>query len=70
MLAALAVSTASRRRGLKSGLPPPSRAATVISRISLVQWAPRRASVTAFLRLIWDHLLCPATNSLRSAGLG
>jgi hypothetical protein len=52
MLAALALSTASRRRGLKFGSPPPERAATVISRISLVNCAPRLASVTAFFRLI------------------
>jgi hypothetical protein len=31
----------------------------------LVQLAARRWSVTAFFRLIWDHLLCPAIGHLR-----
>src|SRR5690606_24722199 len=60
MFAAFAVSTARRSRGLKLGSPPPSRAATVISRISLVNMWPRFASFAAFLRLICAHLLCPA----------
>jgi len=60
MFADLAESTASRRRGFISGSPPPSLAATVSSRMILLQAAARRWSVTAFLRLIDDHLLCPA----------
>src|ERR1700749_4427636 len=45
--------------GLPSGSPPPSRAATVIARASLVKCWPRRASTTAFLCLIECHLECP-----------
>src|SRR5215210_4932160 len=45
--------------GLPSGSPPPSRAATVIARASLVNCLPRLASVAAFLCLIADHLECP-----------
>ncbi len=60
--AALAVSTPRRRRALNSTLPPPSFAATVISRMSLVKSAPLLASFTPFLRLIFDHLLWPATS--------
>src|SRR5437868_12608296 len=51
--------TASARGGLPSGSPPPSRAATVIARASLVKCWPRRASTTAFLCLIECHLECP-----------
>jgi hypothetical protein len=61
MFAAFAVSMASRSRGLMPGSPPPARAATVISRISLVKCCAALASLTAFLRLICAHLLCPAT---------
>src|SRR5690348_5270545 len=60
MFSALAASIAVRRRALPAGSPPPCLAAIVISRISLVKSAPRRASVTAFLRLICFHLLWPA----------
>src|SRR5919107_6377734 len=60
MLTALAASMAVRRRGLPPGSPPPLLAATVISRMTLVQEEARRASVTAFLRLICFHLLWPA----------
>src|SRR5690606_25038636 len=60
MFAALAVSIASRNRGLNAGSPPPARAATVISRISFVNIEPRFASLAAFLRLICAHLLWPA----------
>src|SRR5437016_9475813 len=45
---------------LPAGSPPPSRAATWIARASFVNSAPRRASVTAFLCLIWAHLEWPA----------
>jgi hypothetical protein len=44
---ALALSMAVRSRGLPSGSPPPALAATVISRMSLVNSAPRFASVAA-----------------------
>src|SRR3954468_14487040 len=44
---------------LLSGSLPPSRAATVIARASLVKCWPRRASTTAFLCLIEAHLECP-----------
>src|SRR4051812_19938861 len=64
MLTALAASMAVLRRGLPPGSPPPLRAATVISRITLVQEEARLASVIAFLRLICFHLLCPAMAEL------
>src|SRR5687767_12897614 len=64
MLTALAASIAVRRRGLPPGSPPPALAATVISRITLVQDEARRESVTAFLRLICFHLLWPAMAEL------
>src|SRR3954447_4566129 len=71
MLTALAASIAVRRRGLPPGSPPPLRAATVISRITLVQDEARLASVIAFFRLICFHLLWPAmsrTPSKRRVG--
>src|SRR3954452_18173157 len=52
--------TASARRGLPSGSPPPSLAATVIARASFVKSLPRRESTIAFLCLIPAHLECPA----------
>ena len=58
--ASLAFWTALARVALASGSPPPSRAATVIARASLVKCWPRRASTTAFLCLIWAHLEWPA----------
>src|SRR5919112_5928488 len=61
---ALAASIAVRRRGLPPGSPPPLRAATVISRMTLVQDEARLASVIAFLRLICFHLLWPAIAEL------
>src|SRR5690348_10650670 len=68
MLTALAASIAVRSRGLPPGSPPPLLAATVISRMTLVQDEARRASVTAFLRLICFHLLWPAMAELLAAG--
>ena len=56
MLAARALSTARRRRGFAAGSGPPSLAAVAISRISLVNTLPRRASAAPFFRLIVDHL--------------
>src|SRR3954452_21900330 len=64
MLTAFAASMAVRSRGLPPGSPPPLRAATVISRITLVQEEARLASVMAFLRLICFHLLWPAMAEL------
>src|SRR3989338_1756494 len=55
-----ALSVANRSQELVLGSPPPLRAATVISRMSLVKTLPRTASVLAFLCLILAHLLCPA----------
>ena len=42
--------------GLPSVSPPPSRAATVIARASLLKSLPRLASAAPFLCLIEDHL--------------
>ena len=47
---------ASASEGLPSGSPPPSRAATVIARVSLVKSAPRLASTAFFRCLIEAHL--------------
>src|SRR6476619_6297140 len=52
------------RAGLPSGSPPPSRAATVIARASLVKSLPRLASAAPFLCLIEDHFECPDTASI------
>src|SRR5690554_3099137 len=60
MLLESALSTAVRRRGLSAGSGPPSRAATVSSRISLLKILPRLASWAALRCLILDHLLWPA----------
>src|SRR5918994_279308 len=49
---------------LPSGSGPPSRAATMIARANLEKSCPRLASVAPFFRLIWAHLLCPATHRL------
>src|SRR5688572_23760725 len=70
MFAARAVSMARRRRGFPAGSPPPALAATVISRMILVQLAARRLSVSAFLCLICFHLLCPAIGHLRGSSRG
>src|SRR3954464_2310916 len=58
--ASLAFCTASASEGLPSMSPPPSLAATVIARASLVNSLPRRESTIAFLCLIPAHLECPA----------
>src|SRR5947209_5513969 len=50
---------ASRRRKLAWGSPAPWRAATVISRVSLVNNCPRLLSVISFLCLMVAHLECP-----------
>jgi hypothetical protein len=59
MLCARAVVTAVRKRGLALMSPPPIRAATVISLISLVKILPRLESLSAFLCLIVLHLEWP-----------
>ena len=60
MFWSIALSIARRSRGLADASPPPSRAATVISRISRVKTLPRFASAAAFLCLMFAHLLWPA----------
>src|SRR5450759_3883342 len=55
-----ALSIARRRRGLPSGSPPPSRAATVISLINRVKFLPRLASCLPLRCWMFAHLLCPA----------
>src|SRR2546426_1464017 len=69
MFSDLAASIAVRSRALPSGSPPPCLAAMVISRISRVNSAPRRASATAFFRLICFHLLWPAIRTPRVPNL-
>src|SRR5437660_7506414 len=64
MLASRAASTAERSRALWSGSPPPVRAATVTSRMSLVKSAPLVAPIASFLRLIFVHRLWPDISSL------
>src|SRR6187431_274361 len=61
MLAALAVATASRRRGLAERSPPPWRAATMISRMTRVHTLPRFSSWRPLRCWMFAHLLCPAT---------
>ena len=53
--ASRAFCTAVARVGLPSVSPPPSRAATVIARASLLKSLPRLASAAPFLCLIEDH---------------
>src|SRR3954463_13463864 len=65
--ACLAFSMAVASAALPAGSPPPSRAATVIARASLVKSWPRLASVAAFLCLIEDHLECPDMGAIVGA---
>src|SRR3954469_4872288 len=51
--------TAVASAALPSVSPPPSRAATVIARASLLKSLPRLASAAPFLCLIDDHFECP-----------
>jgi len=51
-----ALRIASPSAGLPTGSPPPSRAATMIARVSLEKCLPRRESTIAFLCLIEAHL--------------
>src|SRR5687768_11262939 len=55
-----AFSRARRNRGLPAGSPPPSRAATVISRMRRVKILPRFASARSFRCLTLAHRLWPA----------
>src|SRR6266702_2139185 len=57
--ASLALRTAFSSVALAAGSPPPSRAATLIARVSFENCAPRRESTTAFLCLMLAHLECP-----------
>src|SRR6188508_1564681 len=54
-----AFSIAFWRAMLPPGSGPPSRAATMIARVSFEKSCPRFASVAPFFRLIDAHLLCP-----------
>ena len=55
---------AKRSRKLASGLLPPWRTATIISRESLVKSEPRLASASPLVCLIFAHLECPDMASL------
>src|SRR4051812_6054064 len=66
--ASLAFCTASASDGFPSTSPPPSRAATVMARASLVKCWPRRASTIAFLCLIDAHLEWPDMVARRLPG--
>src|SRR6201997_4755327 len=57
--AARAFSIAFWSARLPAGSGPPSRAATMIARVSFEKSLPRFASAAPFLCLIDDHLLCP-----------
>src|ERR1041385_4386857 len=59
MLTALASAMAVLRRGFESGSPPPMRAATAISLISLVKSLPLFASAAPFLCLMVAHFEWP-----------
>ena len=56
---ALAPSMAARRRGFRSGSPPPLLAASMISWAKRAKTLPFLASSLALTYLILDHLLCP-----------
>ena len=57
--ASRAFSIAFWRAMFPPGSGPPSRAATMIARVSFEKSWPRFASVAPFFRLIDAHLLCP-----------
>src|ERR671932_402890 len=59
----LAFWMASYSVGLPAGSPPPVRAATSMFLISLANILPRRASMTAFSRLVVAHLEWPDMGS-------
>jgi hypothetical protein len=56
MFAALALSIASRRRGLADASPPPSRAATMMSRMTRVHTLPRFSSCRPLRCWMLAHL--------------
>src|SRR4051795_3226952 len=68
--ASLAFCTASASEAFPTRSPPPSLAATVIARASLVKSLPRRAATIALLCLIPAHLECPAMNARLPGGHG
>src|SRR5436190_21869918 len=57
--ASRALSTAFWSARFPPGSGPPSRAATMIARVSFEKSCPRLASAAPFFRLICAHLLCP-----------
>src|SRR5215831_9616270 len=59
MFASRAAEIAARRRALPDGSPPPRRAATVISLISLEKSFPLLAPIASFWRLILVQRLWP-----------
>src|SRR4030067_979956 len=59
IFSALAARTAARSLGLALISPPPKRAATIISLMTLVKSFPRLASAAPFFRLIVLHFECP-----------
>src|SRR4051812_37144273 len=63
MFASRAARTAVRNRALCSASPPPFRAATVTSRMSLVKSTPLVAPIASFLRLIFVQRLWPDMKS-------
>src|SRR5258707_1080316 len=68
--ASRAFCTASASEGLPSMSPPPSFAATVTARASLVKSLPRLESTIAFLCLIEAHLECRDTPRILVAPQG
>src|SRR5690606_32455470 len=70
ILAAVPLSQAMRKRGLVLGSAPPARAATVISRMILVQSLPRFASWRPLRCWMFAHLLCPAIKFPQIAEIG
>src|SRR5262245_9914800 len=67
MLAERALSTASRKRALESGSPPPIRAAVAISRIVVGKTVARLWSCPPFLRLMVAHFEWPDMEPLGNA---
>src|SRR4051794_29881894 len=59
MFASRAAAIATLRRALPAGSPPPMRADTVSSLMTLVKSRPFAAPTTAFARLIFDQRLWP-----------
>src|SRR3990170_8549705 len=79
MPASRARSMAVRSRAFPPGSPPPSRAATAISRANLLKSFPRTRSTFCFRILMLCHLECPDTkepqrvtwaNCIRDRGTG